>query len=86
MMNYYKTKHNVLHFPFHFYLKLTLQEPLEARAQSFKVVAEGEQPVVDTVVVHGLKGHRDKIWTAANGTHWLRDLLPTGISNGRVFC
>ncbi len=33
-----------------------------------------------------MNGHRDKTWTAANGTHWLRDLLPTDIPNARVFC
>jgi hypothetical protein len=42
--------------------------------------------VSSIVVVHGLNGHRDKTWTAANGTHWLRDLLPTDIPNARVFC
>ncbi|OCK72795.1 hypothetical protein K432DRAFT_314863, partial [Lepidopterella palustris CBS 459.81] len=51
-----------------------------------KVVAEGEQPVIDIVAVHGLNGHRDKTWTAANGVHWLRDLLPADIPNARVFC
>jgi hypothetical protein len=38
------------------------------------------------VAIHGLNGHRDKTWTAANGVHWLRDLLPTDIPNVRVFC
>jgi hypothetical protein len=36
--------------------------------------------------VHGLNGHRDKTWTAANGVHWLRDLLPHDIPNVRIFC
>ena len=38
------------------------------------------------IAVHGLNGHRDKTWTAANGRHWLRDLLPNDIPNARVFC
>ncbi|KAF2729360.1 hypothetical protein EJ04DRAFT_395422, partial [Polyplosphaeria fusca] len=38
------------------------------------------------VAVHGLNGHRDNTWTAANGTHWLRDLLPKDIPNARIFC
>lgn len=38
------------------------------------------------VVVHGLNGHRDKTWTAANGKHWPRDLLPNDIPNAQVFC
>lgn len=42
--------------------------------------------VPSIVAVHGLNGHRDKTWTVANGTHWLRDLLPADIPNARVFC
>jgi hypothetical protein len=38
------------------------------------------------VAVHGLNGHRDKTWTAANGIHWLRDLLPKDIPNARILC
>jgi hypothetical protein len=38
------------------------------------------------VVVHGLNGHRDKTWEAANGVHWLRDLLPNDIPKARIFC
>ncbi|KAF2198403.1 hypothetical protein GQ43DRAFT_163670 [Delitschia confertaspora ATCC 74209] len=49
-------------------------------------MAEGHQPVIDIVAVHGLNGHRDKTWTAANNVHWLRTLLPTDISNARIFC
>ncbi|QGA22347.1 hypothetical protein EYB26_010063 [Talaromyces marneffei] len=61
-------------------------ELFEAPAQGLEVVAEGEQPVVDIVAVHGLNGHRDKTWTAANGVNWLSNLLPTDIPNARVFC
>ncbi|KAH8723188.1 hypothetical protein GQ44DRAFT_741145 [Phaeosphaeriaceae sp. PMI808] len=61
-------------------------EPSKTFAHGLKVVAEGEQPVVDIVAVHGLNGHRDETWTAANGTHWLRDLLPKDIPNARIFC
>lgn len=49
-------------------------------------MAQGDSPVVDIVAVHGLNGHRDKTWIAANGKHWLRDLLPNDIINARIFC
>ncbi|PTD11357.1 hypothetical protein FCULG_00002804 [Fusarium culmorum] len=38
----------------------------------------------DIVVVHGLNGHRDKTWTAANGVHWLRDPLRIDIPEARI--
>ncbi|MCJ1241961.1 hypothetical protein MMC14_009968 [Varicellaria rhodocarpa] len=59
---------------------------LETSTQGLKVVAEGEQPVLDVIAIHGLNGHCDKTWTATNGVHWLRDLLPTDIPNARTFC
>ncbi|VUC28876.1 unnamed protein product [Clonostachys rosea] len=52
--------------------------------QGLYVVFEGEDPVVDILAVHGLNGHLDKTWTAANGTHWLRDLLPEDIPHSRI--
>lgn len=36
------------------------------------------------IAVHGLNGHRERSWTAANGTNWLRDLLPTDMPGIRV--
>src|SRR5271168_3692150 len=30
--------------------------------------------------------HRDKTWTAANGIHWLRDLLATDLPHARILC
>ncbi|KAF2466293.1 uncharacterized protein BDR25DRAFT_345541 [Lindgomyces ingoldianus] len=62
------------------------QQPSKVSALGLKVVAEGEQPVIDIVAVHGLNGHCDETWTAANGTHWLRDLLPKDIPDARIFC
>jgi hypothetical protein len=66
------------------------------------VVADGDSPIVEyagsscaaarhltlysIIVIHGLNGHRDKTWTAANGVHWLRDLLPNNIPNARIVC
>jgi hypothetical protein len=38
------------------------------------------------VAVHGLNGHRAKTWTAKNGVHWLRDLLPDDLPNVRILC
>lgn len=63
----------------------TTEAPLE-ESQGLKVVAQGDSPVVDIVAVHGLNGHRDKTWKAANGKHWLRDFLPNDIPNARIFC
>ncbi|KAF2469609.1 tetratricopeptide repeat domain-containing protein, partial [Lindgomyces ingoldianus] len=51
-----------------------------------QVVAEGINPIVDIVAVHGLNGHREKTWTANNGINWLYDLLSADISNARIFC
>jgi hypothetical protein len=34
--------------------------------------------------VHGLNGHREKTWTAGNGVHWLRDLLPHNMPRARI--
>lgn len=48
-----------------------------------------QEPVLtlpSIIAVHGLNGHRDETWTAANGTHWLRDLLLKDIPNARIFC
>ena len=36
------------------------------------------------VAVHGLNGHRESTFTAANGICWLRSLLPTLSPNIRV--
>ncbi|KAL6362010.1 hypothetical protein LRP88_05493 [Fusarium phalaenopsidis] len=36
--------------------------------------------------MHGLNGHREKTWTAENGVHWLRDLLPEDLPQARILC
>lgn len=36
------------------------------------------------VAIHGLNGHREKTWTADNGVHWLRDLLPKDLPTVRI--
>jgi hypothetical protein len=38
------------------------------------------------VALHGLNGHREETWTATNGVHWLRDLLPGDIPQARILC
>lgn len=39
----------------------------------------------DSIIsVHGLDGHRETSWTAANGVNWLHDLLPCDIPDTRV--
>lgn len=50
----------------------------------FEVLADGVDPIVDIVAIHGLDGHREKSWTADNGVMWLRDLLATDIPNARI--
>ncbi|PVF99568.1 hypothetical protein CPB86DRAFT_290098, partial [Serendipita vermifera] len=50
----------------------------------FKELSPGQDPVVDIVAIHGLDGHREMSWMAANGTMWLKDLLPLDIPNARI--
>ncbi|PVF97368.1 TPR-like protein [Serendipita vermifera] len=50
----------------------------------FKVLSPGENPVVDIVAIHGLGGHRERSWTAANGKMWLKDFLADDIPNARI--
>ncbi|SLM38624.1 Tetratricopeptide-like helical domain [Lasallia pustulata] len=47
------------------------------------VLAEGLDPTLDIVAVHGLNGHHEKTWTT-NNVNWLRDLLPSDIPNARI--
>jgi hypothetical protein len=39
---------------------------------------------ISIVAIHGLDGHREKAWTAKNGTMWLKDLLPEDIPASRI--
>ncbi|KAI6080132.1 hypothetical protein F4821DRAFT_266190, partial [Hypoxylon rubiginosum] len=48
------------------------------------VVYDGPEANLDIVAIHGLNGHREKTWTADNGMHWLRDLLPEDLPNVRI--
>ncbi|KAJ5566730.1 uncharacterized protein N7459_010112 [Penicillium hispanicum] len=60
----------------------------ETKAQGLQVLAEGTNPVIDIVAVHGLNGHRETTWTAGNGDNginWLRGLLPEDLPNARIF-
>ncbi|PVF91851.1 hypothetical protein CPB86DRAFT_802509 [Serendipita vermifera] len=50
----------------------------------FKELSPGQNPVVDIVAIHGLDGHRERSWTAANGNMWLQDWLPDDIPNARI--
>ncbi|KAF2022898.1 tetratricopeptide repeat domain-containing protein [Setomelanomma holmii] len=59
-------------------------EPAAAVAHGLQVVAEGTNPTIDIVAVHGLNGHCEKTWTADNSINWLRDLLPHDLPNARV--
>ena len=36
------------------------------------------------VAVHGLNGHRERSWTADDGTNWLQSLLPRDMPDCRI--
>ena len=46
---------------------------------------ETQQFNVDIIAIHGLNGDAFTTWTHANGTFWLRDLLPECLPGSRVF-
>ncbi|KAI1085938.1 P-loop containing nucleoside triphosphate hydrolase protein [Rostrohypoxylon terebratum] len=48
------------------------------------VVYDSPEASLDIVAIHGLNGHREKTWTADNGVHWLRDLLPKDLPTVRI--
>ncbi|KAM3533696.1 hypothetical protein MY4038_003011 [Beauveria bassiana] len=58
----------------------------EHHPHGLDVVSEGDHPAIDIVALHGLNGHREKTWTASNGVHWLRDLLPEDLPQARILC
>ncbi|KAM3560902.1 hypothetical protein ARSEF4850_003455 [Beauveria asiatica] len=58
----------------------------QAHPQGLEVVYDGDNPIVDIIALHGLNGHREKTWTARNGVHWLRDLLPEDLPQARILC
>ncbi|MCJ1425603.1 hypothetical protein MMC29_003503 [Sticta canariensis] len=58
--------------------------PHESLPYGIKVLAEGVDSAIDIVAVHGLNGHRQKTWTAANDVNWLCDFLPSDIPNARI--
>ncbi|KAG7403952.1 Nephrocystin-3 [Fusarium oxysporum f. sp. raphani] len=58
--------------------------PALEHPQGLNVLSEGTDPIVDIVAIHGLNGHREKTWTAENGIHWLRDLLPDDAPRARI--
>jgi len=54
-------------------------------ALGLKLLAEGVDPQIDVIAVHGLSGHRENTWTANNGKMWLKDFLPHDLPNARIF-
>ncbi|KAI1115455.1 Alpha/Beta hydrolase protein [Nemania sp. NC0429] len=64
-----------------------IQAPINYHPYGLKCVAEGTNPTIDIVAVHGLNGHRENTWKAENGVSWLEDknMLPKRIPNARIF-
>ncbi|SLM34902.1 P-loop containing nucleoside triphosphate hydrolase [Lasallia pustulata] len=60
-----------------------MQSAYEPLPYGLIVLAEGLDPALDIVAVHGLNGHHEKTWTT-NNVNWLRDLLPSDIPNARI--
>ncbi|KAI1772656.1 hypothetical protein F4818DRAFT_453453 [Hypoxylon cercidicola] len=52
--------------------------------QGLDIVYDCPEASLDIVAIHGLNGHREKTWTADNGVHWLRTLLPKDLPNVRI--
>jgi hypothetical protein len=46
---------------------------------------EAKLIIASIVAVHGLRGHREKSWTADDRTNWLQSLLPEDLPNCRIF-
>ncbi|KAI1370425.1 hypothetical protein F4677DRAFT_438488, partial [Hypoxylon crocopeplum] len=68
-------------------LQPPVQEPVTYHPYGLKCVAEGKNPTIDIIAVHGLNGHREHTWKADNGVNWLadEDMLPEKIPNARIF-
>ncbi|KAJ5958667.1 uncharacterized protein N7479_005817 [Penicillium vulpinum] len=58
--------------------------PPPGEETGLKLLHDGLAPEVDIIAVHGLGGHRENSWTAANGVNWLHGLLPGDMPNIRV--
>jgi hypothetical protein len=54
-------------------------------AESAPNTNEDEHYAVDIIAVHGLNGDAYTTWTHANGTLWIRDLLPKFLPGCRVY-
>ncbi|CCA76563.1 hypothetical protein PIIN_10556 [Serendipita indica DSM 11827] len=48
-------------------------------------LAEGDNPIVDIIAIHGLDGHRLDAWTETESkAMWLREFLPEDIPRARI--
>ncbi|TGJ82981.1 hypothetical protein E0Z10_g5803 [Xylaria hypoxylon] len=63
---------------------VNLDTASDEHPQGLEVVYEDPDASLEIVAIHGLNGYREKTWTAANGVHWLRDLLPKDLHGIRV--
>lgn len=63
------------------YMLTLLQGSVNRQISRFEVTAVYTHPqaTADIVLVHGLNGHPEKTWTAANGVFWPADLLPASL-------
>ncbi|KGO77979.1 hypothetical protein PITC_025070 [Penicillium italicum] len=65
--------------------KIAKTSPLPLDEETgLKLLYDGLTPKFDIIAIHGLNGHRENSWTAANGVNWLQDLLPDDMPNIRV--
>jgi predicted alpha/beta-fold hydrolase len=58
--------------------------PVDRDYFGIHVLADGVDPVVDIVAIHGLDGHPLESWMAGNGKIWLRDFLPDKVPRARI--
>ncbi|KAI9858313.1 MAG: hypothetical protein M1813_007588 [Trichoglossum hirsutum] len=67
-------------------LSTTTASSSSSKPFGLKVLHVTDSAVVDIVFIHGLKGHREKTWTAENAdAPWPQTLLPRKLPQSRIF-
>lgn len=64
--------------------KYSSKESIQQSSKSANGEREYQFTWTSVVALHGLNGHRERTWTAKNGTLWLQDLLPGILPNARI--